>query len=1805
MAQFYYDQNSIIGTSVEIFDQYYSHENCIKTLTLTFYLNGELVTKSVEFWTYSKTMGISYEVEPLYIINGYLPVPVVFSSTSYIMQNLAVIDPTSYRFGGDTDPVGGMNENIGFMFDYEEYPNQSGLEVFCLVDDMVFKPYMAKYGTYQASYISAVVTSSVTKAMNKSVKYYEKFDFDFSTTPINATMYTETIIVKSSAIGWNFVSQSQASVVLGSYGAVTAMLGSIKNNKSLTIKESGNQITSNIGNVSLYFSYAPNIGGTITVDYSLTTSYELKQISSDFTAYAGIIDYVKPSENIANCFQVIQTKTNGYYTESSVYYDSLEYSKMNFKNTGQNTFNIIYSLSGMMTLTKTCETTVDYKTDIESWQKANENWTIQKEWYYNSVKTVKTTLRKMLDTISLPLTYDDGFVFDMIQMNGGWDSEYKTGGMFDYSFSNIDISGLDTEFSIDDYKDLAITINVSCDEIDIYDGERAFDSFTLIDKTINKYVLSNVPTRFNYNEIYSLGSNVKLDLYRDSELIESVSASNISNYLGLPSGYGNAINDSSNENLLVAGTQSVEMPIYPYGKSYASMFNYTWNYLVYYITNITYSYASTFPKPYYFDESLTSLPFDKSWIENIKATWSDGTTSTISSSEYSVDNELIEQPRLLIEYKFHIDYTSAYGQATDTVVKVNAEAIFPVAMSITKLDTSDYFYYDNGSSKFAKPTNIKLVVQNTDGSKYDITDLSNVKYSLEKNGTFIDETYTMPRKITEIWLYLNEKNTDLWCSYGITPKEDTIKSCVLTNEPTFVLSNAYNTLKELLVLKATYDSGIEKEYSKAQGNLTDVTLYNEYETQYSASARCMDALNSLKVKIGSSSYFSISVSKITFAKPTIDVKNTEMVYTNFPLNYNNNANDYINATEMTMNVHYTDSDYILEEVIFVNTYPTENREFYITLDKSYSDYTSYTALVFDGSEPIALDTIKNVKNYVHLSALFKDYYGQEAEKKFTVAIYQITNITGIQVLQAKTSYYVGDKFLIEDDIPESEQTKIRIFYTGVDGDPDTTDIYLKDDFPAINVSPLKGTELRSLTDARQVTISSASNSGVAYSYTISVIQKSKSSITTVLHNCVLAYDTVTDKYVVIEEFVDNQPTTTIASDGIRMLDIKTSERDNILGYVENLNDEYNNARLILYHDYLPPDAESNIEITYPCYEKENANYINKCKFGILFGNNNANNNLFVSGNEDYVNCDWHSGEISNEYDDNGDKLNGNFGYFEDTDSYCFYGETDNAVVGYSLVSNNKLLVLKNKSDKETTIYFRQPTQVSVTDETGAVATDTNGSTLYKLAFSKVSGNNSVAGISHSAIASLNGDCLFISSENNVVGLDLTGIETDNQRYANTRSYYIDNKLRDLDLSNAWLWTNNKYLFLVTESAIFVTHYETKSSSQYEWFIINITNVTSLIEIGNVIYAGRSDGSLIKINKEYYDFDKIFVPKNGVGLYGYDLDSTSSINEDNKAIIGLAYLNQMEDDKEYTFKVNPTNTSDNGFMYYQFATCDLENNKGDFFVDSEGYLKLKTQSDEGLKIIEYINNGKPVYINHLEALTSINCEDLTSDIRTYYKKYSLVLETENIDFNSPYDRYYLVDYKTKEKITSSIKNLRCAFCMRLDQEYKIVNLNREEQSFQLQEEDTLLNLVKYDNQIHPLSFKAQIISKDIVTSYYITKPYDMGALGYFKTIWNWSLTNDTNYASDLDIAVVHNAIAYFDEKTLNSLVPTTKTMSFNSLSFNAITFKNSILPQTYTNSRIMSQLQYVCFGFRSTKPENSVLCQMQLTYTIAYPSYGRG
>ena len=105
----------------------------------------------------------------------------------------------------------------------------------------------------------------------------------------------------------------------------------------------------------------------------------------------------------------------------------------------------------------------------------------------------------------------------------------------------------------------------------------------------------------------------------------------------------------------------------------------------------------------------------------------------------------------------------------------------------------------------------------------------------------------------------------------------------------------------------------------------------------------------------------------------------------------------------------------------------------------------------------------------------------------------------------------------------------------------------------------------------------------------------------------------------------------------------------------------------------PVTGEDNIEITAARTVKGYADRINKCRFGILFGVNGAADRLFLTGNPDYKNLDWYSGQ----YDAT---------YFPDT-GYSKLGTAKSAVMGYNIVEN-RLAAHKDAQETDRNVIVR-------------------------------------------------------------------------------------------------------------------------------------------------------------------------------------------------------------------------------------------------------------------------------------------------------------------------------------------------------------------------------------------------------------------------------------------------------------------------------------------------------------------------------------
>ncbi len=692
------------------------------------------------------------------------------------------------------------------------------------------------------------------------------------------------------------------------------------------------------------------------------------------------------------------------------------------------------------------------------------------------------------------------------------------------------------------------------------------------------------------------------------------------------------------------------------------------------------------------------------------------------------------------------------------------------------------------------------------------------------------------------------------------------------------------------------------------------------------------------------------------------------------------------------------------------------------------------------------------------------------------------------------------------------------------------------------------------------------------------------------------------EFILVEStYTDAQVSTalgSIANDMNTHIDKDTGEEHffagsiEIYGKIRNVLEAYStnasipdNGEVVLFCDYEPvSEGTDNITVLYPCYKPGNADLVNECHFGTMFGANNAKNRLFLSGNPNLPNHDWHSGDANDAYEADAKKLSGNYGYIEDL-SECIYGETDNGIVGYSIVSNDKLLVLKGKSDKETTIYFRQPQLVTAINGSGTAMTGLDGNYLYQEEFSLVMGNNSVAGVSHKAVCNFNGDTVFISSDKQLVGLDLTGIIGDNQRYANSRSKYIDEDLRNQDLAGAFLWTNNKYLFIVLKNKIYAAHFELKGDTQYEWFVLDIANVSAVFEKDGVIHFGTNDGKMHRFCSEFRDSVKFF---EGGNLYQ---------NATSEMVTDATMLASIDPDKEYWFRVRKAHEGRLSYKVGSWSTTD--SNNLDFLVTGTGStvkVKLVSKTSGALDsekrnwILLQIKEGKPIYFKDRSYSDNglAGSAGLTTTGTPFYLK-----ETDDADHS------YTLHKEDGTAVNPTLLT-SATVLMAVEEDVKMVNIDASTGKFKLQKDGETLDLENIGTSV---AFSGEIIEYKPVDAYYVTKPFSMGGLEYLKTIWSFTITNDSNEPSDLEICLASNKIPNADLKSLGRISADKFGVDFSNFNFAKVDFDKNVVPRTYTSKRIVSGVKFACFAFRSTGDSNSVLSSMSVIYTLPFPSYG--
>ena len=1172
------------------------------------------------------------------------------------------------------------------------------------------------------------------------------------------------------------------------------------------------------------------------------------------------------------------------------------------------------------------------------------------------------------------------------------------------------------------------------------------------------------------------------------------------------------------------------------------------------------------------------------------------------------------------EYRIELSYTYDNRLFTNNGLVITAEKVRPVAIIIDNENAEENAtsYWDSGEA-FKYPNGFTFKVQYNAIKEDENKNYSELTYYWNGNALNVGQTILKqydsvgnqnPTTIEVRYYY--QVDTYVSGTFSITWRENSISSVDInsTDPISLTLGNSLNTLKSLFSIRITY-----KDLSVVDG-------YQDYSFQ-NGNTILMSEPSSIVVIVkenGENKEWTLSKNKYTFIKPKVNriVLDTTNVATVV-----NNGIDAIDLTNLNVKVFYTNAEYIGE----ITTYKyLESSESLEASEFSASNTTLGTSFKYDGSSiaNIVLES-EEVEKTLPLTISIVNAFGVVEGDTINstilnVRVVEITNITGLSIERAFEDYYIGDKFL--DDSIETNENCTQVWVWYLDGKDVQRRILvdLKDNLKSLNIFPRPNTIFYTSERNKTIRVSAATNPTVYVEYTINVEPKYVQSDTTQIKDIVAVYNresyelpngsTISGKYLLVDE------NNTQVINGVRSLNTSLSWKTiKVYGYLEDIGDRTKNARVILFEDYIPPiDGQSNIVCEFPCYVKGNAEKIDKCTIGHLFGNNNAKNRLFVSGNPDVPNCDWHSGAINTSKQE-GDVANenGDFTYFEDT-SYCFYGQTDNHIVGYDIVSNDRLVVLKSKSDKEPTIYYRTSGLVQAVNGSGSNVVGLNNEALYEEQYPLSIGNIGTGALSNRAIINFNGDTLFMSSDKELDGLDVTGIIGDSQRYAYSRSKYIDPVFKKINLDNVSLWTNQKYLFLITQDEVYLTHYETYNSEtrQYEWWRYDLKDVQVLIEIDNKIYFGNSEGELFTLDTDIYaDKDKIFIREGATSL--------ATLDETNDTIaVADSIINKLEDGVDYTFRVNPKydgegNIDYTSCLFYQIAYINnskaANNGNIDLFVnteynaieivalrngefDTDLYETLVNKIDENIDyFLNYSNNGNNDY--------SIGASS-NSIFKSLYTPYRLKLVEDT--YNTDNLCFAIYDKDGNRLDVRELYYANLVAC--LDKEYKITEIDREEDTFRVLDQNEMkVDIVRYGDQdtLHALS--GEISKYSNVKAYYVSAPFTLGDLMYNKTVRSWTLTNDTKMDSYLEVCEATNDIDFEEMKKVVAL-NITHGYNLNKFAFNKINFGKSVIPYKYTFIRPLL-VPFICFGFKNNENSNAVLCAMQINYSKPSLSFGKG
>lgn len=269
------------------------------------------------------------------------------------------------------------------------------------------------------------------------------------------------------------------------------------------------------------------------------------------------------------------------------------------------------------------------------------------------------------------------------------------------------------------------------------------------------------------------------------------------------------------------------------------------------------------------------------------------------------------------------------------------------------------------------------------------------------------------------------------------------------------------------------------------------------------------------------------------------------------------------------------------------------------------------------------------------------------------------------------------------------------------------------------------------------------------------------------------------------------------------------------------------------------ENRDNIFVTFEHSVEGYIDRIANCNFGVLFGVSGNTDRLFLAGNAEYPNIDFHS-----EADD--------YTYFGDLNTSSM-GSDSVPISGYGRLSDSTLVVYKSETSQESSIFYRTGTYKESYDSSGNLDS-------IRGVFPTSAGSIGEGVISRYACANFAGDNIILS-RNGIFGIVLADNVATTERYTRERSRSINEKLKThADLSEAvGIVYQNRY-YLAVDNVVYIADSRYKYTSNddidnsynYEWWYWDNCPVRVWANIDNVLYFGSADGQICVFDNEYTD-----------------------------------------------------------------------------------------------------------------------------------------------------------------------------------------------------------------------------------------------------------------------------------------------------------------------------------------------------------------